>query len=167
VNADPTGAGIRTAVVDDIPGIRHVARITWHHTYRDSIPERVRAEFLDRAYSAASLAERIGSNVFLVALDDGTVVGFADFRPLPESRVELAALYVLPEAQGRGIGTHLLRTGIDRFLRGTEFVLRVERENTAARRFYEARGFQPRGESAEVYLGHEFRDVEMVLEPGS
>ncbi len=134
---------VRDAGDDDVSAIQRVARTTWHYTYRDSVPDRVRAKFLNRAYSAVSLAERIGSNVFLVALHDGTVVGFADFRPLPGSRVELAALYVLPEVQGRGIGTRLLRAGIDRFPLGTGFVLRVERGNAPARRFYELHGFLP------------------------
>lgn len=163
--ADTKRAEIRVASAEDIPGIQRVARTTWQHTYRDSVPERVRAEFLDRAYSAESLEARVRSNVFPVALHEGSIVGFADFRPLSRIRVELAALYVLPDAQGRGTGTRLLKAGIERFAQRTEFVLRVERENVPARRFYEAHGFRPRSESAEVYLGHEFHDIEMTLEP--
>ena len=160
-------AEIRAAGVDDIPKIQRVARTTWDHTYRDSIPERVREEFVSRAYSADSLRLRMESNVFLVALQDGSILAFADFRPLSRSRVELAAIYVLPEAQGGGIGARLLKAGIARFPGGTHFLLRVERDNLSAQRFYEAYGFQPTGESVEVYLGHEFHDVEMVLDPGS
>lgn len=80
--------------------------------------------------------------------------------------MELAAIYVLPEAQGEGLGYRLLEAGLTRFPANTRFVLHVERDNPKARRFYEDRGFRTTGEVTDVYLGHEFHDVEMVLEPG-
>ena len=158
---------IRTARDEDASKIQGVARAAWHHTYRDTIPERVRTAFLDLAYSPRSLRQRIGSNVVLVALYDGRIVGFADFRPLPDGWAELAAIYVLPEMQGRGIGGRLLAVGIARFPGETRFVLRVQRDNAAARRFYEARGFRPSGGFTEELFGHEFHDVEMILDPES
>ncbi len=164
-NADAVDVEIRTARGEDASGVQRVARTTWHHTYRDIIPERVRVAFLDLAYSAASLRRRIGSNVFLVALQGGSIVGFADFRPLPDGPVELEAIYVLPEMHGRGIGTSLLRAGIAQFSGKTGFVLRVERDNAPARRFYEARGFRRSGEFTEELFGHEFHEVEMLLDP--
>ncbi len=158
---------IRDADVDNVREIQRVAQTTWDHTYRDSIPERVRAEFLGQAYSADSLRLRMESNVFLVALQDGNIVGFADFRPLSQAEVELAAIYVLPEMQGQGIGGRLLAAGIARFAAGMRFVLRVERDNAPAHRLYEARGFRRSGEFTEELFGHVFHDVEMVLGPGS
>ena len=156
---------IRAARGEDASEVQGVARAAWHHTYRDTIPERVRTAFLDLAYSPGPLRQRIGSNVFLVALYGGSIVGFADFRPLPDGRVDLAAIYVLPEMQGRGIGGRLLAAGIARFSGETRFVVRVERDNAPARRFYEARGFRPSGEFTEELFGHEFHEVEMVLDP--
>jgi len=144
-----------------------VAQTTWHHTYRASIPEHVREELVGRAYSADSLRQRMGSDVFLAALRDGEIVGFADFLPLSQTEAELAAIYVLPGMQGQGIGGRLLAAGIARFAAGTRFVLRVERDNVPAQRFYEARGFRRSGEFTEELFGHEFHDVEMVLDPGS
>ncbi len=95
-------AEVRDARGDDVRAVQRVAQTTWDHTYRDSIPERVREEFVSRAYSADSLRRRMESNVFLAALQDGNIVGFADFRPLSQTEVELAAIYVLPGMQGRG-----------------------------------------------------------------
>ncbi len=158
---------IREAENDDVRAVQRVAQTTWDHTYRDSIPERVREEFVSRAYSALSLRLRMGANVFLVALQDGNIVGFADFRPRSQTEVELAAIYVLPEMQGRGVGGRLLSAGIARFAAGTRFVLRVERDNAPALRFYEARGFRRSGEVTEELLGYEFHDVEMVLDSES
>ena len=165
--ADADGIEIREARNADIPAIRSVAQTTWYHTYRDSIPERVREEFVGHAYSAASLRNRIASNVFLVALKKGSIIGFADFRLLSETDVELAAIYVLPEVQSQGVGGRLVAAGIARFAAGMRFVLHVERDNAPAQRFYVARGFKRSSESTERLFGHEFHHVEMSLDPGS
>jgi len=158
---------VRDAQPDDIRAVQRVARTTWDHTYRDSIPERVREEFLGQAYSADLLRRRIGSNVFLAALQGGSIVGFADFRPLSRTEVEIAAIYVLPEMQAQGVGGRILAAGTSRFAAGTRFILRVERDNAAAIGFYEAHGFRTTGELTEELFGHAFHDVEMVLDPGA
>ena len=121
---------IRDASVDDVREILRVVRITWDHTYRETIPESVRREFISQAYSTDSLRHRIEANVFLVALNNDSVVGFADFRSRSSTEAELAAIYVLPEMQGRGIGTRLLQAGIGRFPLSTSHVLRVERDTS-------------------------------------
>ena len=155
---------IRDAGVDDVREIQRVARITWDHTYRETIPESVRKEFVSQAYSADALRRRMESDTFLVALHEDGVVGFADFRSRPTTEVELAAIYVLPEMQGRGIGSRLLEAGISRFPLSTSFVLRVEQDNTRARRFYEAHGFKHAGDHAERFCGHVFHETEMTLQ---
>ncbi len=106
---------------------------------------------------------RIGSNVFLVAATGEVILGFADFRRLSETTVELAAIYLLPEIQGRGIGARLLQAGIARFPPPTSFMLRVERDNAQAQRFYEAHGFRRTGEHAEEFYRHVVHEVEMIL----
>jgi ribosomal protein S18 acetylase RimI-like enzyme len=155
---------IRDAGVDDVREIQRVVRITWDHTYRETIPESVRKEFVSQAYSAEALRLRMESDTFLVAFHDDGVVGFADFRSRPTTEVELAAIYVLPEMQGRGIGSRLLEAGISRFPLSTSFVLRVERDNTRARRFYEAHGFKHAGDHAERFCGHVFHLTKMTLQ---
>jgi N-acetylglutamate synthase-like GNAT family acetyltransferase len=95
---------IRDASVDDRRKIQRVARITWDHTYSETLPESVGKEFVSQAYSADSLRHRMEANVFLVAATGEEILGFADFHRLSETAVELAAIYVLPEMQGRGSG---------------------------------------------------------------
>jgi ribosomal protein S18 acetylase RimI-like enzyme len=154
---------VRDAGVDDVPAIQRVARTTWDHTYRESIPASVRAEFVSQAYSNYALRRRMESNFFLVAAEGWEILGFADFGSLSETEAELEAIYVLPEMQGRGIGARLLEAGIGRFPPRTRFVLRVERDNTRAQLFYEAHGFRRKGEHAEDFYGHVVHEVEMVL----
>jgi len=74
----------------------------------------------------------------------------------------LAALYVLPEAHGRGVGSRLLEEGLARFPFAGGCVLRVVRENEGARRFYEAQGFRIAGEAAWRFGGRELTELEMV-----
>ena len=64
---------------------------------------------------------------------DGAVAGFAVV-----GEAELDHLYVEPDAQGRGIGSALFALVAE--VRPNGFRLWVFRDNTAARRFYEARG---------------------------
>ena len=154
---------VRDADVDDVREIQRVARTTWDHTYKESIPESVRAEFVSQAYSADMLRRRIESNVFLVAEEGEEVLGFADFRLRSTTEAELAAIYVLPEMQGRRIGARLLEAGIGRFPPGIRFVLRVEQDNAQAQRFYEAHGFRRTGEHAEEFYGYVIHEVEMIL----
>ena len=159
---------VRDIKQSDIGAVRDVARETWSHTYREVIPESVQKEFLDRAYSDASLSRRMEAGVFLVAAVDtdvdAKVLGFANLNRISRSEVFLGAIYVLPEAQGLGIGSRLLEAGIGRFQAAERFVLRVERNNSKARRFYEARGFRATGEFEEVLYGHTVHETEMVLD---
>ena len=92
---------------------------------------------MERAYSEESLKHRMETGVFLVAVQGGEVVGFADFDPDTgqSGEVELAAIYVLPEMQGRGVGTRLLEAGIGRFESAGSLTRRVARGNVGGRRF--------------------------------
>lgn len=162
--APRTRGEIRAATPTDSGGIRRVAQATWEDTYRDTIPKSVRSAFLDRAYSAESLERRISTGAFFVAVCEGEVLGFSDWHPTSETGVLLAAIYVLPDHQGRGTGSRLLRAGLERFPSARKFSLRVERDNPAARRFYEAHGFRVSGGFVEDLLGHRTHELEMVLE---
>jgi GNAT superfamily N-acetyltransferase len=67
------------------------------------------------------------------AMDDGTLIGFIAFR---EGWID--QLYVLPEAQGRGVGTALLAVATSAW---PDLSLWTFQRNTGARRFYERHGF--------------------------
>jgi GNAT superfamily N-acetyltransferase len=67
------------------------------------------------------------------AFDDSTMIGMIAFR---EDWID--QLYVLPTAQGRGVGAGLLQVAQNAFDR---LQLWTFQRNGPARRFYEARGF--------------------------
>ncbi len=155
-------ATIRTMKRGDVRPVQDVARRTWSDTYKGNIPNEVQDKFLERAYSKTSLERRMTSDVFLVAVLDREIVGFADFQPVSKGGAYLGALYVLPDHQDRGIGRLLLQRGIAAFPPGTEFTLRVENNNERARAFYERYGFEFAGEIVEDLFGFESREIEMT-----
>jgi ribosomal protein S18 acetylase RimI-like enzyme len=69
-----------------------------------------------------------------------------------EDEVFLSKIYILPEYQGQGIGTHLIRSILDQaFESGLPVALRVLRVNPA-KRLYERLGFVDVGETETHYL---------------
>ena len=160
---------VRRMTPDDIEVVREVARETWNDAYQDIIPELERAVSVERAYARKVLEWRMEGGTFLVAEWRDEVVGFADFSSRPDEpwEVYLAALYVLPSMQGRGVGSRLLDEGIRLFPAARFVVLRVLRDNVAARRFYEARGFSPVEEHPWwLWSGGVVYELEMVRELG-
>ena len=86
--------------VRDLRAVQEVARITWSETYRGIIPEDERASFVERVYSEESLKHRMETGVFLVAMMDGEVVGFADFDPDAGKPGEVSELEMVLEIGG-------------------------------------------------------------------
>jgi ribosomal protein S18 acetylase RimI-like enzyme len=154
---------IRRMAAADIDGVRQVARTTWAQTYQGIIPEPVQAEFLSLAYSDGALQRRMTQDVFLVAVRDGAIVGFADFQRTGPNLADLAAIYVLPAAQGAGVGSQLLTTGLRALPDVRTLQLHVERDNQIGRRFYAAKGFQISGETTEQFAGHDLHTLKMTL----
>lgn len=157
---------IRSMEEQDVTEVRKVARTTWHHTYEYIIPEPVRVRFLDSFYSEEAMRRRMANSLLLVAERDGAIVGFGNFfvsRRDPEE-AELGAIYIMPEAQGTGIGTMLLKEGIGR-LEGTKrLFVNVEKTNRTGRAFYDAKRFRVVGETEELFYGHALRTVKMRLD---
>jgi ribosomal protein S18 acetylase RimI-like enzyme len=70
------------------------------------------------------------------------VLGCGFARLLGAGRLDLGQLYVLPRAQGRGIGTRLLGRLLGAFPQATSVRLEVEPRNTRAIAFYRRAGFE-------------------------
>jgi putative acetyltransferase len=99
---------------------------------------RVSLSFLPELHTAEEdlsfFTERfLPANVVWVADADGQVVGYIGFDP-----DWIHHLYLLPEAQGQGIGPQLLALAL---ADGRSRRLWTFQQNARARRFYEDRGF--------------------------
>ncbi|MBD8070043.1 GNAT family N-acetyltransferase [Bacillus sp. PS06] len=155
---------IRRMQEEDIQYVQHVARTSWNATYDGIIPAKIQENFLNSAYNDEMMLRRLNRSILFVAEADGKIVGFANYSPVNEAgKVELGAIYLYPEFQGKGVGTSLLNEGI-RHLEGVkEIYINVERDNTIGKTFYEAKGFEVVSEFDDDFDGHILKTVRMVL----
>ena len=133
----------REAAREDVPAVQAVARASWSDTYRGILSESAINAFLRRAYGELSL-ERTRSEGGLWVLEvAGEVVGYVRLRAQGDVGY-LNAIYLLPEAQGRGHGRRLWE-GAEIWFRArgiSDVRLTVAVENHKARDFYKRLGFR-------------------------
>lgn len=131
---------LRPAVATD----RELLRRIHHLAYRDVVTRQFGAwdEVAQDGWFDQSLAEA----EFSVVEDGGESVGAVGITELPE-RLFLAELQILPEHQGRGLGTAVLKTVLARASQIQKpIVLRVLHMNRACS-LYERHGFVVTGQT--------------------
>jgi GNAT superfamily N-acetyltransferase len=155
---------IRDAVPEDARRIAEVHVSSWRVAYAGLLPDEALTalevddfhEWRQRALSD----RRIPGSATLVIEEGGALRGFADIGPArempePEPRGEVYAIYLAPDAWGRGLGRALLEASERRLLKEgfSDAVLWVLESNQPTRRFYEACGWSSDGERkfAEVH----------------
>jgi L-amino acid N-acyltransferase YncA len=151
---------VRDATVEDARGIARVHTRTWQVAYDHVFPTNRLAGLVEE-HRAEQWHEWLSNpeerrHTLVVDVRD-EVVGFADAGPTrdPESNRdlvgELYAIYVLPEAWGRGIGRALMAEVLRR-LRADGFqeaILWVIEDNPRTRRYYELSGWHHDGGTKE------------------
>jgi len=133
---------IRPVEPRDIAAVREALVASWHATYDPILgPERARA-LTDAWHAPQTLAGEVNlpDAAFLLAEQAGRIVGSAFARIDDAGEICLRRLYLLPEAQGTGLGTRLLEEALER-LGPRPVWLEVEASNREALGFYAARGF--------------------------
>jgi ribosomal protein S18 acetylase RimI-like enzyme len=141
---------IRHARMGDLPAVSALLAETWHATY-DALYGPARVAALTRRWHAAeALAREVDApdRRLLVAERAERIVGTASVR-LTGDAVRLDRLYVLPEAQGHGLGAELLGAALGAFPDAARMSLEVEPANAGAIRFYERHGFRVTGRTAD------------------
>ncbi|ARJ51150.1 GNAT family N-acetyltransferase [Staphylococcus lutrae] len=132
---------VRIATPEDVHGIRNVATKAWYNTYLNIYAASTVNELLAASYNEAHLLKRLEDQLFMVAIEDGEVVGFANF--IQGSELYLSAHYVRPHSQNRGYGRLLLEKGLDHVGGAYDAVyLEVDTQNEKAVEFYEQEGFE-------------------------
>ncbi|MBD3631251.1 GNAT family N-acetyltransferase [Cyclobacterium sp.] len=130
-----------------IPLIQDMAKIIWPIAFGEILSSEQLAYMMDMMYSKGSLQEQMGKKAhkFLIASKGKESLGFASYElhylGLPQLKIH--KLYILPTAQGSGIGKKILtyletegeKTGMK------NLVLNVNKYNSKAIQFYEKRGF--------------------------
>jgi GNAT superfamily N-acetyltransferase len=142
---------VRDALSGDAAAVRAVAAAGWRDTYTGLFAAATIESFVASAYSVERLERRIAGHTFLVVEDGHGIVAFADAIPEPD-RLNLVAIYALPEWRGRGAGTALLDTLRERFP-DLPIAADVLAGNRKGETFYEHRGFEPRERLEEDLFG--------------
>ena len=154
---------IRNMQLTDIEAVAHVATKSWYATYEGIIPQHIQNRFLEMAYSKERLKQRCEKTPMYVATERENIIGFANFSNVKkDGEVELAAIYLLPEVWGKGVGSLLLAYGIERLSPSAIFI-NVEAENEVGKQFYAARNFQVVEEFEEDFEGHTLKTIRMML----
>ena len=145
-----------------LPRVTALAEIIWPVAFDGLIPAPEIPEIVEQIYAAAQLeADMENGHVFWIAQVDGKDAGFcAAYKE--EGTVWLKKLYVLPDAQGHGLGTRLTETAIAHFAPAKEIALFVKNDNVKAIGFYKRSGFAIARE-VPVVMGHmHFTDYVMT-----
>ncbi len=153
---------------EDARGVAEVLYKTWLTVYpnekagitTDDIEDKFKDSFTED--SLAKRAERImhpkeGERLF-VAKDGDIVVGICIIVKHSDKN-QLQAIYVLPDHQGRGIGSLLWQEAQKEFTPGNDTIVQVATYNVNAINFYKNLGF--------VGTGKEFQDERFRMKSGA
>lgn len=146
----------------DLPRVTAIARVTWPVAFEGLIPAEEIPKIVEAIYSQTQLeADMDNGHAFWLAEADGKDAAFcAAYRE--GDTIWLKKLYVLPEAQGLGLGTRLTDTAIAHFPGAKEISLFVKNDNVKAIGFYQRAGFTVARE-VPVTMGHmNFTDYVMT-----
>ncbi len=133
---------------DDRAATASLWMASWRSTGLAVAREPAEAELYRLSYERIARELAAGWVVHL-AWDDGKLVGFLALKPEAGC---LDQIFVLPQAQGQGIGRALLDFAKERLPSG--IWLRTAAANTRACRFYERNGFTPGESERHPVLGH-------------
>lgn len=158
---------IRTASSKDIFLIHKLANTIWHSTYKTILPSEQIEFMLSKMYSIESLQSQIDEGItFIFAEEESKPLAFASYS-LSDSQqfiYKIHKLYILPEEQGRGLGTQLTNfIKSDALARGAKILeLNVNRNNPASN-FYRKYGFEIFEEVDIPYYQYTLNDYVMRL----
>lgn len=152
---------VRDATSQDAAEVAGVHVRSWQAAYRGLFPD----DYLDTLRAGDRMAHytfgggRPDRPATIVAVAGDTICGFATMGPSQDEDAadagELYAIYLDPQAWGRGIGRSLIAEARVRLSRQgfAEAILWVLAGNEQAQRFYHADGWQPTGTGAKKTCG--------------
>ena len=156
---------IRAADGNDLAAVLDVGHRTWPVTYGPIAGDEYVAMGLAKWWTADATIPAIRAGRVTVAELDGEVVGMASVGP-HEKHLMLWKLYVLPEYQGKAIGSALLEAVVARATGEYPHIrLSYLEGNTSAEHFYRSKGFVEVGREASGDGIPESVCMELVLDP--
>ena len=137
---------ILEATAFHLPIIRSIAYRTWPETFGSILTPDQIMYMLEQMYSIDSLEDQIQNkgHQFILAKTGLDYLGFSSIEPnyAAQSQTKIHKIYILPEAQGKGIGKALFAEITKKALQAgnKKLLLNVNRNNKATH-FYQNMGF--------------------------
>ena len=159
---------IRKATLDDILTIQQIAHTTWYPTFEDILSQEQIQYMLEMMYSTGSLTEQIEikKHNFYLAEENNIALGFisVEFHYQKQSTAKIHKIYILPSAQGKGIGKLLMQKAesLAKESNQNTISLNVNRFNKALN-FYENLGYKI-VKSEDIDIGNGYLMEDFVLE---
>jgi diamine N-acetyltransferase len=159
---------ISLATSSQLVEVQKLAQIIWPATYGIILSQDQFDYMMDMMYSLSSLEKQLESGkVFLLVEDENQFVGFASYELHVEASntTKLHKLYVLPETQGKGIGSKLIDLIKEISIKEKDEILQltVNRHNKA-KDFYLKYGFTIKEEKVfEIGNGYVMDDYVMEM----
>ena len=161
---------ITEATVQDFKVIREIAGRTWPVTYGEILSKAQVEYMLDALYSEKTLNDNLTNkgHHFLLLKEENNSLGFASYEHhyLNTNCTRLHKLYLLPEAQGRGLGKLVLDriVALAKENKSDKISLNVNRFNKAYV-FYQKMGFEIVAEE-DLAIGHGYlmEDYKMEMQ---
>lgn len=159
---------IISAAVQHIEEIRKIAFKTWPITFGKILSEAQIEYMLNMMYSQEALTRQIEEqkHCFLLGVENGRYLGYVSYELhyQDEAITKIHKIYVLPEAQGKGVGKVLLsRVEAEAILHGDQkLALNVNKYNEAAY-FYNRMGFECVG-TEDIDIGSGFLMEDKIME---
>ena len=159
---------ISQATRKDIPIIQEIAHTTWPITYGAILSTAQLEYMMDLMYSDASLLELFKKkSLFFLAYEDDSCLGFTNCENnyLNKKTTRIHKIYILPKAQGKGVGKLLVEKVIALAKENHSEVvsLNVNKFNKAVD-FYKKMGFEiVTQEDVDIGNGYLMEDYRMEL----
>lgn len=157
------------ASTDLLPEIQNIALKTWPKTFSGILsPEQIEY-MLQWMYDLKSLETQVldKGHVFLLAKENGKYLGFASYETNYEGshKTKIHKIYILPEAQGKGIGKKLIQYMEKAAIENGNKILflNVNKFNQAAIDFYGRIGFYEAFREV-IDIGNDFVMDDVVME---
>lgn len=156
------------ATSKDIPIIQEIAHKTWPIAYGSILSKAQLDYMLDLMYSDESLLEQFKTKpLFFLAYEDDVCLGFTSCENNYQNNkvTRLHKIYILPEAQGKGVGKALIEKviAIAKENQSEVISLNVNKFNKAVS-FYKKLGFVVASEEdLDIGNGYLMEDYKMEL----
>lgn len=137
---------ISPAQTEDLIHVQAIAHQTWPHTFGNILSPKQIDYMLNWMYDLNMLEKQQleQGHTFLIAEETGEKLGFTGFQIDQEpGKTKIHKIYILPSAQGKGIGKKLIEAIKEIALEKNQYslLLNVNKYNEGAIKFYEYLGF--------------------------